>query len=99
MPLLRPNLLRIRATRLLTIPRRFNSTEQPPSTPKANRHGGFYKEYGPTVIKNFLIALCTYQALYWSWMKLESIERKQKGDSEVRALETEVRKLTNEAGS
>ena len=74
--------------------RRFNTTYQPPTTPKSNRHGSFYRIFGPPIIKNFLIALCTFQGIYWAWMRLESMELKQKGDREVRLLEGELRSIT-----
>ncbi len=76
--------------------RRLNSTYQPPTPPKSNRHGSFYREFGPPIIKNFLIALCTFQAIYWSWMKLESMELKKKGNHELRLLEGELRSIAKE---
>jgi hypothetical protein len=79
-----------------TISRRNNSTYEPPTAPKPNRHGGFYKEFGPPVIKNFLIALCTFQAIYWSWLKLESIEAKRGMNENVQKLEDELRTLTKD---
>lgn len=36
----------------------------------------FYKHNGRPILKTFLIALFTYEVLYWSWLKLESIEVK-----------------------
>ena len=69
---------------------RLNSTYQPPAAAKPNRHGGFYKTFGPTVLKNFLVAMVTFQAIYWSWLKLESMEKKKNGDDEVATLQGEL---------
>lgn len=74
---------------------RFNSTLQQPNA-QPNRHGSFYKNFGPPILKNFLIALCTFQAIYWSWMKMESMEVKKNGDEEVRAMENELKRLTGD---
>ncbi|KAK5173540.1 uncharacterized protein LTR77_002221 [Saxophila tyrrhenica] len=76
--------------------RRLNSTYEPPTAPKSNRHGSFYRTFGSPVIKNFLIALCTFQAIYWPWLKLESIEMKKKGDSELRMAEGNLRSITSD---
>ncbi|KAF2416432.1 hypothetical protein EJ08DRAFT_643913, partial [Tothia fuscella] len=40
----------------------------------------FYKSFGFPVIKVFLGALFTYQLIYWSWLKLESLEVKEEND-------------------
>lgn len=45
------------------------------STDKYQRE--FYKHRGRPVFKALLIAICTYQVLYWGWAKLESLEVKQ----------------------
>jgi len=37
----------------------------------------FYQSFGRPVAKVFLGALLTYQAIYWSWLKLESLEIKE----------------------
>ena len=50
--------------------------------------------FGRPIAKNFLIAVCTYQVLYWSWLKLESLEIKQEKEDEMRSLEGELRSLT-----
>lgn len=93
------HLLRLRILAALgTNTRRFNSTSQQPTT-QPSRHGSFYKTFGPPILKNFLIALCTFQAIYWSWVKMESVELKKDGDEEVRAVEDELRALTaNKSG-
>lgn len=44
--------------------------------------------------RNFLIAMATFQVLYWTWLKLESIEIKQEKLEELKGLESEVKSLT-----
>lgn len=86
--------------RLLTAPIqsvRRQSTYQPPDPPRSeqpNAHRNFYKEFGRPVARSFLIAVATYQILYYSWSKLESMEMKREKEGEMRALEGELRKLT-----
>lgn len=42
----------------------------------------FYKSFGLPFLKVFLGALCTYQIVYWSWLKLESLELKQEKEGQ-----------------
>jgi hypothetical protein len=49
---------------------------------------------GRAVAFNFLIAMTTFQVLYWSWLKLESMEIQQEKGTELEALEGELQKLT-----
>ncbi|OQO08969.1 hypothetical protein B0A48_05859 [Cryoendolithus antarcticus] len=37
----------------------------------------FYKNNGRPIFKSFLIAVATYEVIYWSWLKLESLETVQ----------------------
>lgn len=80
--------------------RQNSTTYQPPSprtnepTPKKpNPHGLWYRTFGRPVAKNFLIALFTYQVLYWGWLKMESVEVKKEKESEVRGLEGELKEV------
>ncbi|GAB7359353.1 hypothetical protein MBLNU230_g6004t1 [Neophaeotheca triangularis] len=54
---------------------RFQSTYQPP-TPPNNPHRNVYKQFSRPFAKTFLMAVFTFQAAYYSWLKLESIEEK-----------------------
>ena len=93
---LRRNLLRFpRATPLRSI--RSESTYQAPQppAPKKSPHGTFYKEFSRPVVKNFLVAVLTYQILYFTWSKLESLEIKNEKETEMKALEGELRSLTS----
>lgn len=82
--------------------RRWQSTQHaesaPPSQPrtqqKPNPHSNFYKTFGRPLVKNFLIATAVFQALYYGWAKLESIEVKQEKEREVRSLQGEIEGLT-----
>ena len=78
--------------------KRFDSTYQPPDAPKAvsNPHRDFYRTFGRPIAKNFLIAVFTYQVLYWSWLKLESLEIKDEKQDEIRTLEGELKSLTKD---
>ena len=74
------------------------TTAQP--TEKPNPHREIYKKggIGRPVARNFLIAMATFQVLYWSWLKLESIEVKQEKQEELNTLESEVKTLTGFKG-
>ena len=82
---------------LRTPQRRLESTYQPPTPPDpkrgSDRHRDFYKTFGRPLAKNFLIAVATYQVLYFSWLKLESYEVKKDGEGEVKRVEGELRGL------
>jgi len=104
--LIRPNL----STRLTSIPRpsiplhlRLQSTYQPPSPPAGtqppNPHGTFYKTFGLPLAKTFLIAVATYQVLYISWSKLESMEVTREKEAEMRGLRGELKDLVGEAST
>lgn len=79
----------------LRIPRisssRANSTHQPPPP---NPHREFYRGLGRPVAFNFLIALATFQALHWSWLKLESMELQETKNQEITDLKNELKDLT-----
>lgn len=79
------------------------STYQAPTPPKSqsNPHRDFYRQFGLVTFKNFLIAMFTYQVIYWSWLKLESEETKRQMGGEVKSLEGEIRRMSKEkaAGS
>lgn len=90
-----PNALR------LARPSRLYSTEQPPTpTPeKPNPHREFYRGgMGRPIALNFLVAMATFQALYWSWLKLESLEVKKGKGEEIARLEGELRGLKEGRG-
>ena len=72
----------------------YPSSEQPQRKP--NPHGAIYKSGGAgrAIAYNFLIAMVTFQVLYWGWMKLESLEVKKEKDREgsgVNRLEAEAK--------
>jgi hypothetical protein len=54
------------------------------ATRQPTRAGTFYRSFGSPIFKCFLMALFTYQVVYWGWMKLESIEEKVGKDGESR---------------
>ena len=72
-----------------------NSTYQPPEPPQSsNRHRTFYRTFGRPLGKNFLIAVVTFQVIYWSWLKLESLDTKEEKNEEIQSLESELKSLT-----
>lgn len=84
-----------RAPLVRQTPRRLESTYQPPTPPRETKsersnHSDFYKTFGRPLAKNFLIAVATYQVLYFTWLKLESYETKREGEAEVKKVEGEL---------
>ncbi|KAL1588538.1 hypothetical protein WHR41_02892 [Cladosporium halotolerans] len=86
------------ATRRMPVfQRRLQSTQQPPEPPKSeepksNPHRDFYKYRSRPVFKSVLVAIFTYQVLYWGWLKLESMETKHNKEGELRSIESEIRR-------
>jgi hypothetical protein len=76
--------------------RRAQSTSsyRPPAPPPSNPHRSFYRTFGRSLAKNFLIAVATFQVLYIGWIKLENMAVKKDKEAELRGLEKEVRELT-----
>ena len=77
--------------------RRPQSTYQAPTPPRSqqpNPHRDFYKVFGRPVVKNFLVAVMTYQVLYYSWMYLENVEVQEQKGAEIKALEGEIKELS-----
>ncbi|EMC91323.1 hypothetical protein BAUCODRAFT_322645 [Baudoinia panamericana UAMH 10762] len=71
-------------------------TYQAPDVPKSekpNAHRNFYRQFGKPVLKNFLIAVATYQVIYLTWGHLERMEIKREKESEMRSLESELQRL------
>ncbi|TKA36397.1 hypothetical protein B0A54_12411 [Friedmanniomyces endolithicus] len=104
--LLRP----ILSTRLTSVPRasvslhlRSQSTYQPPSPPASNKppnpHGTFYKTFGLPLVRTLLIAVATYQVLYISWSKLESMEVTREKEAEMKGLRGELKGLVGKASA
>jgi len=71
----------------------------PPHSQQPNLHRNFYKTFARPLAKTFLIAVATYQVLYLSWLKLESIEVKHDKEAEMRSLKGELEGLTGKKGS
>jgi len=61
-------------------------TSRPPVSP----HLGFYHSFGRPLSKVFLIAMGTYQVLYWSWLKLAVMEEQRGRIDEIRILEEKL---------
>ncbi|KAM0721685.1 hypothetical protein Q7P37_002610 [Cladosporium fusiforme] len=102
----------LRTTRLLApatrraafFQHRMQSTYQPPEAPKpeapkSNPHRDFYKYRSRPVFKAVLIAIFTYEILYWGWLKLESMETKHETEGEIKSLETQIRQAAKDNGA
>lgn len=85
--------LPIRNARRLPSVRANSTTYQAPEPPKSNPHRDFYRGPFRPIAYNVLIALATFQAIYWSWLKLESLEVKQTANKELQSLEGELEGL------
>ncbi|KAM7204179.1 hypothetical protein V8F33_001814 [Rhypophila sp. PSN 637] len=55
--------------------------------------GDFYKTFTRPVLKTALLAIFTYQLIYWAWVKLEQDETIVDKQAEVERLEKQVRVL------
>ncbi|RDW68506.1 hypothetical protein BP5796_09163 [Coleophoma crateriformis] len=92
------------------IQRRFNTTQSPAAEnptvlvpehlchthTQANREEQrqFYKTFTRPVAKVVLMATFVYQALYWSWVKMEKDEIKGEKNVEIAGLERKLEELT-----
>ncbi|KAA8893469.1 hypothetical protein FN846DRAFT_978745 [Sphaerosporella brunnea] len=70
---------------------RRNYSGSPPK--QASPHIAIYKEFGRPFAKVFLMAVFTYQTLYWGWLKMEKDDEKRTKNAEIAKLEDEVAKL------
>ncbi|KAM7202772.1 hypothetical protein V8F20_004286 [Naviculisporaceae sp. PSN 640] len=55
--------------------------------------GNFYKTFTRPVFKTALLAIFTYQLIYYAWVRLETDEIKVEKQAEVQRLEKEVKTL------
>ncbi|KHN94650.1 uncharacterized protein MAM_07556 [Metarhizium album ARSEF 1941] len=53
----------------------------------------FYKTFTRPVAKVLLVAVFTYQVVYWAWVKLDADEHRRKTDAEIADLEARVTAL------
>ncbi|KAK8244400.1 hypothetical protein HDK90DRAFT_463230 [Phyllosticta capitalensis] len=58
--------------------------------PASNKHRDFYKDFGPPILKVFLGAFIVYQGLYYGWLKLEDVEKRQDSEAEIERLKTQI---------
>lgn len=54
--------------------------------------GAYYKSFSYPTLKAFLIALLTYQVVYYAWLKLETIEDKQIQSGQISDLQDQLRR-------
>ncbi|KUI56737.1 hypothetical protein VP1G_04085 [Cytospora mali] len=91
--LIRPS-SRITAIRA-PIQRRFASSEPQQPSPLSE----FYKSFTRPVAKVLLMAMFTYQLVYWGWVKLEQDEITAERQGEIAKLEAEVKRLTHKSSA
>ncbi|KAK3326252.1 hypothetical protein B0H66DRAFT_530261 [Apodospora peruviana] len=60
-------------------------------------NGEFYKTFTRPVAKCLLLAVLTYQLIYWGWTKVEMDEIKENRQAEIAELEQQVKKLQETA--
>ncbi|ROW09196.1 hypothetical protein VPNG_05666 [Cytospora leucostoma] len=92
--LIRPS-SRIAAPIRAPIQRRFASSEPQQPSPIAE----FYKTFTRPVAKVLLMAMFTYQLVYWGWVKLEQDEITAEREGEIAKLEAEVKRLTHKSSA
>ncbi|UNI19124.1 hypothetical protein JDV02_005339 [Purpureocillium takamizusanense] len=61
-----------------------SASKQPSATSQ------FYKTFTRPIAKVLLLAVFTYQVVYWSWMKLEADEVREERDATIAELEATV---------
>ncbi|KIH94284.1 hypothetical protein SPBR_09226 [Sporothrix brasiliensis 5110] len=70
------------------IGRRWNS-----SSPEPSAYSSFFKTFGRPIFKVCLMAIFTYQLVFFGWSKLEQDEIRSDKQAEITALETKVKEL------
>ncbi|KAL1902710.1 hypothetical protein Sste5346_001153 [Sporothrix stenoceras] len=70
------------------ISRRWNSSSSEPSA-----YSSFFKTFGRPIFKVCLMAVFTYQLVFFGWTKLEQDDIKSDRQAEVSALEAKVKEL------
>ncbi|KAK1760804.1 hypothetical protein QBC47DRAFT_456511 [Echria macrotheca] len=82
-----------RSRQLLQQSRRYASQKPQSAT------GDFYKTFTRPVAKCALLAILTYQFVYWGWLKLEQDEIKADRQSDIAQLEAQVEALQRAAAA
>ncbi|KFH46266.1 hypothetical protein ACRE_029370 [Hapsidospora chrysogenum ATCC 11550] len=78
-------------TRMLVRPTTVRRTfASGPSDKSNNPTSQFYKTFTRPVAKVLLMAVLTYQLIYWSWVKLETDEIRAERDATIADLEAKV---------
>ncbi|KAL6849778.1 hypothetical protein ACO1O0_009323 [Amphichorda felina] len=67
--------------------------------PTPRSQSEFYKTFTRPVAKVLLIAVLTYQFVYWSWMKLETDEIRAETDATISDLEAKVEEYKKKAAA
>ncbi|KAI8657385.1 hypothetical protein NCS57_01116600 [Fusarium keratoplasticum] len=51
----------------------------------------FYRSFTRPIAKTLLLAVFTYQLVYWAWVKLETDEARAERDATIAQLETTIK--------
>ncbi|PHH70871.1 hypothetical protein CDD82_6872 [Ophiocordyceps australis] len=81
LPLLRA---RAQAVGSYQVARRYATSQQPSAT------SHFYKTFSRPIAKTLLLAVFTYQVIYWGWAKLEAKETRAETDAAIAKLQATV---------
>ncbi|KAI0866213.1 hypothetical protein F4860DRAFT_213392 [Xylaria cubensis] len=71
---------------------RFSSTQASDGQGSLN-HKTFYKTFGRPIAKVFLMAIFTYQLVYYFWVKLEQDEARAEMQAMISDLEARIEQL------
>ncbi|PHH64928.1 hypothetical protein CDD81_3785 [Ophiocordyceps australis] len=66
------------------VARRYATSQQPSASSQ------FYKTFSRPVAKTLLLAVFTYQFVYWAWARLEANETRAETDATIAKLEATV---------
>ncbi|KAI3334290.1 hypothetical protein F4824DRAFT_209846 [Ustulina deusta] len=74
---------------------RFSSTQAPndPRPTGSLNHRTFYKTFGRPIAKVFLMAIFTYQLVYYFWVRLEQDEIRAEMQATISDLEARIEAL------
>ncbi|CAK7228749.1 hypothetical protein SCUCBS95973_006986 [Sporothrix curviconia] len=83
-----PALRQVARPRPAIIGRRWNSSSSEPSA-----YSSFFKTFGRPITKVCLMAVFTYQLVFFGWTKLEQDEIRSERQAEISSLEAKVKDL------
>ena len=58
-------------------------------------HRAFYTSFARPIAKVFCVSIVTYQLVYYTWVKLEVVEKKNEMKGDIMKLEAEVQRMSD----